>query len=256
MITDPAQAPRPAIAHITHPKAGSQWIRRILMQCVPDLVVPSAAELAGSPAMNPSWDFLDQPVIPGRVYPALFLPKDHFDKVAGAESVRRFAVIRDLRDTLVSGYFSLRYSHPTDMAHVAKLRARLETMSVEEGLVFLFDGFGDLGAAVQGTWMESGDPILRYEDLLLDDVNLLEQVLLNHCGLPVSRAQLRTTVEESRFERLSGGRPLGREDRSSHFRRGVPGDWRNHFTPKVTELFKQRFGDVLIYAGYEKGKDW
>lgn len=256
MITHPVQAPGPAIAHITHPKAGSQWIRQILMSCVPDLVVPSVSELAANPAMNPSWDFLDQPVLPGRVYPALFLPKDHFNKVQGAESVRRFVVIRDIRDSLVSGYFSIRYSHPTDMAHVADQRARLAAMSVEDGLIFLFDGLGDLCAAVQGTWMESGDPMLRYEDLLLDDVNLLESVLLDHCSLPVTRGLLRETIEAHRFERLSGGRPLGREDRSSHYRKGTPGDWRNHFTPKVTDAFKARFGDVLIYAGYEKDKDW
>ncbi|HYO00118.1 MAG TPA: sulfotransferase domain-containing protein, partial [Actinomycetota bacterium] len=246
---------RPAIAHITHPKAGSQWIRRILMDCVPDLVVPTVDQLVANPAMNPSWDFLAQPVMPGRVYPALYLPKDHFDAVEGVESARRFLVIRDLRDSLVSGYFSIRYSHPTDMAHVAEMRAQLETLSFEDGLILLFDGFCDLCAAVQGTWMESGDPLLRYEDLLLDDVKLLEEVLLDYCGLPVDRALFRDTVERNRFENLSGGRRLGEEDRTSHFRRGLPGDWRNHFTPRVTELFKRRFGDVLIYAGYEDNKD-
>ena len=246
----------PAIIHITHPKAGSQWIRRILMQCVPDLVIPSVEELSENPAMNPSWEFLSRRLVPGGVYPALYLPKERFDEVEGVQSSRRFVVIRDLRDTLVSGYFSIRYSHPTDMAHVAELRAELETRSVEDGLIFLLDGFLDLCAAVQGTWMEAGDPMLRYEDLLVEDVGLLELVLLDHCELPVTLEELRRAVEENRFETLSGGRPLGREDRSSHFRRGTPGDWRNHFTPKVTEAFKERFGDVLIYAGYERNKDW
>jgi hypothetical protein len=246
----------PAIIHITHPKAGSQWIRRILMQCVPDLVIPSVDELVADPAMNPSWEFLSRPFVPGGVYPALYLPRDRFDQVEGVGSSKRFVVIRDLRDTLVSGYFSIRYSHPTDMSHVAELRAELETRSVEDGLIFLFDGFLDLCAAVQGTWMESGDPMLRYEDLLVEDVGLLELVLLEHCGLPVTREEFRRSVEEHRFEKLSGGRRLGQEDRSSHFRKGVPGDWRNHFTPKVSDAFKARFADVLIYAGYERNRDW
>jgi lipopolysaccharide transport system ATP-binding protein len=246
----------PAIVHITHPKAGSQWIRQILMRCVPDLVIPSVNELAADPAMNPSWDFLFHTVVPGAVYPALYLPKDRFDAVEGVDSCRRFVVIRDLRDTLVSGYFSIRYSHPTDMAHVGELRAELEGLSVEDGLIRLFDGFLELCAAVQGTWMESGDPMLRYEDLLVEDVGLLELVLLDHCGLPVSREELRASVEESRFESLTGGRSLGSEDRGSHLRKGTPGDWRNHFTPRVADGFKRRFGDVLIYAGYERNKDW
>jgi hypothetical protein len=245
----------PAIIHITHPKAGSQWIRRILMQTVPELVIPSADELAANPAMNPSWDFLSRPLVPGGVYPALYVPKDRFDQVEGAEASRRFVVIRDLRDTLVSGYFSIRYSHPTDMAHVAELRAGLGTLSVEDGLIFLFDGFLDLCAAVQGTWMESGEPMLRYEDLLVEDIGLLELILLDHCGLPVARGDLRRSVEQTRFQHLSGRR-LGQEERSSHLRKGTPGDWRNHFTPKVTDAFKERFGDVLIYAGYVRNKDW
>lgn len=226
------------------------------MQCVPDLVIPSFDELVENPAMNPSWEFLSRPLVPGGVYPALYLPRDRFDQVEGAGFCRRFVVIRDLRDTLVSGYFSIRYSHPTDMRHVAELRAELESCSVEDGLIFLFDGFLDLCAAVQGTWMESGDPMLRYEDLLVEDIGLLELVLLEHCELPVTREEFRRSVEANRFERLSGGRRLGQEDRSSHFRRGARGDWRNHFTPKVAGEFKERFGDLLIYAGYERNKDW
>jgi lipopolysaccharide transport system ATP-binding protein len=249
-------ADNPAIVHITHAKAGSQWIRQILMACVPDLVVPSAEQLSADPSQSPSWQFLYQPVVPGAVYPAIYLPKEYVDRVEGSDLCRRFVVIRDLRDTLVSGYFSIRYTHPTHMEHIVELRAHLESRTFEDGLMFLFDGFTDMCAAVQATWMESGDPMLKYEDLLRDDVNLLESVLLDHCGLPVTRALLRETIEANRFEKLSGGRPLGHEDRSSHFRKGTPGDWRNHFTPKVADAFKARFGDVLIYTGYEKNKDW
>jgi hypothetical protein len=253
---EPALAANPAIIHITHPKAGSQWIRSILMECVPHLVIPSAETLVRNPGGNPSWDFLSQPITPGAVYPALYLPKNYFDRVDGGDLCRRFVVIRDLRDTLVSGYFSIRYSHPTEMPHVAELRSQLETRGLEEGLIHLFDGFTDLCAAVQGTWMESGDPMLRYEDLLVDDVKQLEEVLLDYCGLPVSCREFRKKVEATRFEKLSGGRRLGEEDRFSHYRKGLPGDWRTHFTPRVTELFKRRYGDVLIYAGYEKDKQW
>ena len=72
----------------------------------------------------------------------MYLPKDHFDGVEGSELCRRFVVIRDLRDTLVSGYFSIRYSHPTDYRpKVAEMRSQLQTRSLEEGLIYLFDGF-------------------------------------------------------------------------------------------------------------------
>jgi hypothetical protein len=36
----------------------------------------------------------------------------------------------------------------------------------------------------------------------------------------------------------------------------VAGDWRNHFTPRVADAFKQRYGDLLIALDYERGRDW
>lgn len=43
---------------------------------------------------------------------------------------------------------------------------------------------------------------------------------------------------------------------SATFRRGVIGDWRNHFSPAHTEAFKQIAGEALIQLGYEKDMDW
>lgn len=49
---------------------------------------------------------------------------------------------------------------------------------------------------------------------------------------------------------------MGQTDKSPTFRQGKTGKWREHFTPKITELFKQRGGDVLIRLGYEKDNNW
>ena len=56
--------------------------------------------------------------------------------------------------------------------------------------------------------------MIRYEDLLQNDVEILESVLIDQCALPVSRDRLREAVLAARFERLSGGasadgRPVG-----------------------------------------------
>jgi hypothetical protein len=39
-------------------------------------------------------------------------------------------------------------------------------------------------------------------------------------------------------------------------RRGVVGDWRNHFTTKSLEFFKKKCGTELIELGYEKDMKW
>jgi lipopolysaccharide transport system ATP-binding protein len=79
--------------------------------------------------------------------------------------------------------------------------------------------------------------------------------LIGKCGLPVSPELVREAILAHRFENLAG-RPRGQEDRSSHERKGIAGDWRNHFTPRITQAFKARFGGLLVATGYEPGLDW
>ena len=55
--------------------------------------------------------------------------------------------------------------------------------------------------------------------------------------------------------RQSGRRP-GEEDVTQHIRKGVAGDWLNHFTRASAELFNDLAGDVLVTLGYEQDRNW
>ena len=44
--------------------------------------------------------------------------------------------------------------------------------------------------------------------------------------------------------------------RSGTFRKGKPGNWREHFTPRLVDLFKEQTGDLLEVLGYETNQDW
>ena len=57
------------------------------------------------------------------------------------------------------------------------------------------------------------------------------------------------------FERLTG-RTKGEENTHSHLRKGVPGDWRNHFTPEHVRAFKADYNDLVLKLGYETDPDW
>jgi hypothetical protein len=237
----------PTIVHVTHWKSGSQWIHKILRDCVPERIAP--------PQLG-NVQFLSWPVEVGKVYPTVYITKGQFDSVRMPDRTRHFVVVRDLRDTLVSGYFSMKISHPVIEAGLAQLRSILESTGFEEGMIYMMDEWLIESARIQVSWLESGERLIRYEDLLEHDTEILERVLIDQCGLPASRERLREAVEGNRFQTLTRGRPPGQEDVTAHERKGIAGDWRNHFTPTLKKAFKARYGGLLVAVGYEKDLSW
>jgi lipopolysaccharide transport system ATP-binding protein len=245
-VAEVASDPMPPVFHVTHWKAGSQWIYGILRQCVPDRIVePKLAEA----------HVRFSAIRRGRVYPTTYMTKEELFRVAPPDS-KCFVVIRDLRDTLVSAYFSFKHSHSTTDDEAVALRAKLGAMDQESGLLFLMDYFLPVCAKIQVSWLEAGEPVLKYEELLEDDLGLLDRVLIRECGLPVRPEELRKAVLDSRFEFVTQGRQRGCEQVLAHERKGVAGDWRNHFNERIKAAFKARFGGTLVAAGYEKDLRW
>jgi hypothetical protein len=235
------------IIHITHWKAGSQWIHKILSKCVPEqLVSPQVGE----------HQFKNSPIQPGKVYPTVYVTKQQFDRVHLPANSHHFVIIRDLRDTLISAYFSIKISHPILKSYLAKMRSILQERSMEEGLIYLLDDWLCSSANIQLSWVESGEQLIRYEDLLKHDLGILEPLLIDKCRLPVSRERFREVLLANRFERLTRGRERGNEDITMHERKGIAGDWQNYFTEPVKRAFKLRYGGLLVATGYEQDLNW
>lgn len=238
----------PTIFHITHWKSGSQWIHRILLDCVPaeQIVRPEVGE----------GQFLQRPLLPGKIYPTVYVTREQFESVILPEQWRRFIIIRDLRDTLVSAYFSIKFSHPTVDPKLTIWRNVLHQLSEEDGFIYLMDEWLVDSVRIQQSWLQSGEKVYRYEDLLENDLGILSEILLDHCCLPMSRAEFSEIVKRNRFENLTGGRPRGIENIMAHERKGVAGDWSNHFSSRVKSAFKDRYNDLLLSTGYVQTDNW
>lgn len=72
----------------------------------------------------------------------------------------------------------------------------------------------------------------------------------------IPRSMIEEITERLSFARLAGGRKQGQENTSSHYRKGVHGDWKNHFNDEHIRVFKARYNDLLIQLGYEENGDW
>jgi lipopolysaccharide transport system ATP-binding protein len=146
-------------------------------------------------------------------------------------------------------------SHPLISAGTVRARSLLSRADKGEALLGILHVL-NASAQIQRSWLAAGEPLVRYEDLLAHPLEELHRALVALGGQNVSEADLQAAIEANRFEKLSGGRPNGVEDPASHYRKGVAGDWKNHFTPRVTARFKERFGDLLIATGYERDLNW
>ena len=235
----------PTIFHITAHKAGSQWIRQLLSMCFPERIVEPKLYVA---------HFLKNTIKPGYIYPTVYVTKTEFDRVAKPKFSKHFVILRDLRDILVSGYFSLRYSH-AEQGKIPLMRKALNARNTEEGMLWVLDRWIGTDASICSSWINSGERWIRYEDLLENDIAILEELLIEQCGLEIDRGLLREHVLKCRFSQMSGRLP-GEEDVNLHLRKGVAGDWHNYFTPRIKQAFKGRYGELLVKAGYEKNTEW
>lgn len=235
----------PTVIHITHTKAGSQWVKQVLRGAAPDRFVKSQVDVA---------HFKEGPVEQGGIYAAVYIHRKAYEQVAVPENHIKFVVIRDLRDTTVSHYFSSKVSHRLVSDRVATSRQKLSDLSLEEGLRYTMQNLVRASARIQASWIDSGVWVVRYEDLLTDELGMFRQIV-DYCQIEVSDERLRQVVTERSFETKSG-RKRGEEDITSHYRKGIAGDWQNYFTDDLKVEFKELYGDLLIKTGYESDLNW
>ncbi len=98
----------------------------------------------------------------------------------------------------------------------------------------------------------------KYEFLVKDPLSLLHSILQFLHLFPdiLSEQQLNDILQLHSFEKLTGGRIRGQENPYHHYRKGVPGDWREYFSAANKRYFKERYGDLLVKLGYENDFNW
>jgi hypothetical protein len=217
------------------------------------------------------------------------------EHIKGLGEHRGVHIIRDPRDIAVSAYFSHMHSHSVEQwSELQNYRDKLQAMSKEEGLATEIENRKTEFRQIE-SWNYDQPNILeiRFEDMpdssydlvirvfqhygLVDDSRYRTRHKLREMALDVvdsiggtagskltrwirpdtvSGAEILAMAWQFRFQSLAGGRKAGDENVKSHFRKGRPGDWVNHFTNDHKAQFKALYPNILQQLGYEASNDW
>ena len=202
-------------------------------------------------------------------------------------SFKAFHVIRDPRDILTSSYFSDRYSHPIYSEDLADFRKLLNSVSKESGLHMELDR-REKQFESMASW-NYRNPLIyetRFEIVTIEPyrefVKVLQFVGLVDSGRPINQIFISAwLLQKKAMKRLSlqrevdqlpaawikvilwrnsyqrrAGRKRGIVNEHHHYRKGIHGDWQNHFDDRLKRRFKREWGDLLIQLGYESDDRW
>ncbi len=154
---------------------------------------------------------------------------------------RYIHIIRDGRDGAVSGWAHLQRLGTADRF---KTFADYAAYFAEHHWVPYITAARRAGTALKDRYLE-----LRYEQLHAEP-KVHARRLLEFLGVDAADEHVAACVEAAAFSRVSKGRRRGEEDRSSHFRKGIVGDWANHFDRDALGRFEAATRGMLRELDY------
>jgi hypothetical protein len=228
------------------PKSGGTWFSRMLAECL-DVPFPD-------PWSNPRFQTC--------VMRGTHLYHRRFRNIV--------AVFRDGRDVMVSAYFFFLLPAEGSLAYgVERTRRRLNFKDYDDirtnlprFIEYMFLEFPRIGWSTRFNWSDFVDswidrdaPQVRYDELLTSPHATLARVVRQLTDREVAPARLDQIVAKYSFENMTGRR-RGQEMRNAFARKGIAGDWKNHFTLEARQVFDSFGGKQLIDLGYETNRDW
>jgi hypothetical protein len=240
------------VVHLTFQKCGSQWVAHMLGD-------PEISALSGMSLQMGGVDlcFSDWPPQPAASFMAPLYGASFADWQANrSDGDKAVVVIRDPRDVAISLVYSLSYSHWPG-AHVTLIRERLLSLDLRRRIYW---GIEQIFYKQKALFSWAGRPasdselVVSYEDL----VNSPEAEfgrLLSFLKWDVPPDVLRRVLKRHSFAERSG-RPPGEEDVFSHYRKGLPGDWKRHFDKGLGRMWEEIVPGLVRSLGYESDDRW
>lgn len=237
-----AWMPSCPIVHSSHHKAGTVWFGDVLrhMSVVTAAPFERMARVARMAPLGVGFH----------------LDPDSSNRPQPTDTFRGSHMVRDPRDIVVSGYRYHLWSSekwlrlPDPKLGGKSYQERLNELPLEEGLAMEITRTRRLFHHMR-EWDYDDDRILelRYEDVFGDDEKLWND-LMTHWGM--QGQNLERGVEIGVFHSFKNvkSRAAARGIEKKHLATGTPLQWKEKFTPALTELIEAEAGDLITKLGY------
>jgi len=252
---------RPPILANSFPKSGTHLLIQILQ------AIPGVRDWGSFLASTPSFTFREIPedkmcqkirkIVPNELVSAHLYYSKKVEKALADKNVVHYFIYRDPRDVVVSGAHYLTFMNKWHKLH--KLFKNLPDMDSRikchiEGIYdyqnsFIFPNIRERLMRYK-KWIESPFGFsIKYEDLLIaNKENIIHDIIFYY----VKSSNIDVDIHRLTHEAIHNIDPK----KSHTFRTGKISTWKQYFSIKNKELFKNYAGDILIELGYERDFNW
>jgi Sulfotransferase domain len=131
-------------------------------------------------------------------------------------------------------------------------KEKINQLNNKDGLLFEMDNVGRETIAELMQWDYTNRNFLEvtFEELLNNKQVVFQNIFKHYNFNEPAVQKLMEIVELYEFKKLK------KKVNAKHLRKGVSGDWKNHFDTDMIQKFKELFPDVLTALGYEKDDNW
>ncbi|XP_042556157.1 sulfotransferase 2A1-like [Dipodomys spectabilis] len=239
------------IITVTYPKSGTHWLIEILslihtkgdpnwVRSVPTYV--RSPWIENESGYKFKVERKEGPPLITSHLPIQLFPKSFFTSKA-----KMIYVIRNPKDVLISGYYFRRFTN---------LSKKPE--SLEQYFEWFLQGYVPYGSwfdHVRG-WMSMREKenvlVLSYEQMKKDTRSMVERIC-GFLGKALEPGELDLVLENSSFQAMKENKMCNFPDVPEWIvpagfkitRKGITGDWKNHFTPGQTQAFEETFREKM-----------
>ncbi len=234
---------------VGYPKSGNTWCCYLLAYCL-----NSEYDDIDSPGIHPRGIYR-KCVKGGLKHPSYQkelgkIMKTHRLKLPDERSEKVIYLVRDARDVMVSFYFYMKNisedNKDTFIKSLFKKFFRKEDISDFSG--FLKKRLPDWKKHVKLWLKKDPDIILKYEELSQHPEKTLKKVF-RKLEVEIPETLIREAIDIFSFNRMAK-RNAGEENQKSFFRKGIVGDWVNHFSQEDISYYVMELNDIRNICEY------